>query len=271
VTRRDHEWSQALGLVRPQREGRGGQPHCGRLSFPSTTIALALAREFDLYQLYIAICFVSPGDRILLILLLMSLIYFSVYPSSLCAAIFPLSPLYSLLSSIVGFQDKLKVVDGTLRVCPKCHNGNPTPTPLTSGLGFGHLDDSTVYSYLSPSVAVVRATTRMWFSFFLIRVIPFRKSHIWICSTCNWNVPTQNGYVLARAFVSPFLIGTCPQMGTGSASRECSVGSLPAGISACIPESVRSRVPALLRQPAPWLLKSSGLPSSMSRPLILSS
>ena len=72
---------------RSVREGEC-QPHCGRLSFPSTTVALALAREFDLYQLDIAICFVSPDDRILLILLLMSLIYFSVYPSSLCAAIF---------------------------------------------------------------------------------------------------------------------------------------------------------------------------------------
>jgi hypothetical protein len=46
-------------------------------------------------------------------------------------------------------------------------------------------------------------------------------------------------------------------MGTGSAIRECRVGCSPARISACIPESALNRVPALLRQPATWLLKSS--------------
>ncbi|KAF8479179.1 hypothetical protein DFH94DRAFT_632546, partial [Russula ochroleuca] len=55
--------------------------------------------------------------------------------------------------------------DATGHVCPKCHN-----------------------------VSVVRATSRMWFSFFFLRVIPLKKNHIWICSTCNWHVPTQNGW-----------------------------------------------------------------------------
>lgn len=99
--------------------------------------------------------------------------------------------------SIVGFQDKLKVVDGNPRVCPKCHNGKdhvPFPAarfPLTLAMIL------TVCSYLPPLVTVVRASARMWFSFFLVRVIPMRKKQIWICSTCNWNVPVQNGYVIS--------------------------------------------------------------------------
>ncbi|KAI0256459.1 hypothetical protein BJV78DRAFT_281148 [Lactifluus subvellereus] len=60
---------------------------------------------------------------------------------------------------------KVKVIDSTPRVCPKCHN-----------------------------VTVVHATSRMWFSFFFVRLIPFKKNHIWICSTCNWHVPIQNGW-----------------------------------------------------------------------------
>lgn len=32
----------------------------------------------------------------------------------------------------------------------------------------------------------------MWFAFFLVRVIPFKKKHIWICTICNWHVPTQS-------------------------------------------------------------------------------
>ena len=101
------------------------------------------------------------------------------------------------LFSIVGFQDKLKVVDANPRVCPKCHNGKvhvPFTTarfPLTLAL------IPTVYSCIPPSVTVVRASARMWFSFFLVRVIPMRKKQIWICSTCNWNVPVQNGYVIS--------------------------------------------------------------------------
>ncbi|KAI0295574.1 hypothetical protein BC826DRAFT_909126, partial [Russula brevipes] len=64
--------------------------------------------------------------------------------------------------------------DGTPRICPRCHNAT-----------------------------VVRATSRMWFSFFFLRVIPLRKNQIWICSTCNWNVPAQNGWEPALASGNP--------------------------------------------------------------------
>ncbi|KAI9458019.1 hypothetical protein F5148DRAFT_1221439 [Russula earlei] len=71
--------------------------------------------------------------------------------------------MFLFIPLLFGLQDKLKVVDANPHVCPKCHN-----------------------------VTVVRATTRAWFSFFFVPIIPFKKKHIWICSTCNWNVPTQD-------------------------------------------------------------------------------
>jgi len=75
------------------------------------------------------------------------------------------SHMFLFIPLLFGFQDKRTVVDPTAHVCPKCHN-----------------------------VSVVRASSRMWFSFFLVRVIPLKKKHIWICSICNWHVPTQNGW-----------------------------------------------------------------------------
>ena len=45
-------------------------------------------------------------------------------------------------------------------------------------------------------------------------------------------------------------------MGTCTAYRGCRVGCLPAGLSACIPESAFDRISALLRDSAAWLLKS---------------
>ncbi|KAH9998172.1 hypothetical protein BJV74DRAFT_241935 [Russula compacta] len=73
--------------------------------------------------------------------------------------------MFLFIPLLFGFQNKLRVIDPTPRVCPKCHNAT-----------------------------VVRATSRMWFSFFLLRLIPLKKNQIWICSTCNWNVPTQSGW-----------------------------------------------------------------------------
>ncbi|KAH9961202.1 hypothetical protein BGW80DRAFT_1181727, partial [Lactifluus volemus] len=73
--------------------------------------------------------------------------------------------------------------DNTPRVCPKCHN-----------------------------VTVVRATSRLWFSLFLVRLVPFKKKHIWICSTCNWHVPIQNGWEPAlpagNGWLGPYQQGT---------------------------------------------------------------
>ncbi|KAN0124085.1 hypothetical protein V8E52_002575 [Russula decolorans] len=73
--------------------------------------------------------------------------------------------MFLFLPLLFGFQNKRRVVDPNARVCPKCHN-----------------------------VSVIRATSRMWFSFFFVPVIPFKKKYIWACSICHWYVPTQNGW-----------------------------------------------------------------------------
>ncbi|KAH9001512.1 hypothetical protein EDB92DRAFT_1827101 [Lactarius akahatsu] len=73
--------------------------------------------------------------------------------------------MFLFLPILFGFSDKLKVIDSTARICPKCHNAT-----------------------------VVRATSRMWFSLFLVPLVPFKKNHIWICSTCNWHVPIRDGW-----------------------------------------------------------------------------
>ncbi|KAI0273781.1 hypothetical protein BC834DRAFT_966254 [Gloeopeniophorella convolvens] len=73
--------------------------------------------------------------------------------------------MFLFLPILFGFNNRLKIVDGTPRVCPKCHNAT-----------------------------VVRATSRTWFSLFLVPVVPFKKRYIWVCGTCNWHVPTQSGW-----------------------------------------------------------------------------
>ncbi|ORX37387.1 hypothetical protein BD324DRAFT_625962 [Kockovaella imperatae] len=50
------------------------------------------------------------------------------------------------------------------RMCPKCHNAS-----------------------------VVGASSRTWFELFWIPLIPFSKSRIWICGTCNWEMKQGDG------------------------------------------------------------------------------
>ncbi|KAI0053837.1 hypothetical protein FA95DRAFT_1591693 [Auriscalpium vulgare] len=55
--------------------------------------------------------------------------------------------------------------DQTPRICPRCHN-----------------------------VSVVSAKSRMWFELFFIPLVPMQKKHLWMCSVCQWHVPTQPGW-----------------------------------------------------------------------------
>ncbi|KAL7419285.1 hypothetical protein Q5752_006122 [Cryptotrichosporon argae] len=50
------------------------------------------------------------------------------------------------------------------RVCPRCHNA-----------------------------AVVGASSRTWFEFFWIPLIPFKKHRIWICGICRWEMNMGTG------------------------------------------------------------------------------
>ncbi|WVR06057.1 hypothetical protein IAU60_003085 [Kwoniella sp. DSM 27419] len=61
---------------------------------------------------------------------------------------------------IFGFPTKFKQdAGGPGRLCPRCNN-----------------------------YAVVGGASRTWFEFFWIPLIPFSKHHIWLCTTCQWEM-----------------------------------------------------------------------------------
>ncbi|OWT36085.1 hypothetical protein J008_06423 [Cryptococcus neoformans] len=68
---------------------------------------------------------------------------------------------------VCGFPEKFKQ-DNTPsqggRMCPRCHNP-----------------------------AVVGGSTRTWFEFFWIPLIPFVKHHIWLCTICRWEMRQGDG------------------------------------------------------------------------------
>ncbi|KAK1925470.1 hypothetical protein DB88DRAFT_195911 [Papiliotrema laurentii] len=49
-------------------------------------------------------------------------------------------------------------------MCPRCHNA-----------------------------AVTGATSRTWFEFFFVPLIPFSSNHIWICTICQWEMKKGDG------------------------------------------------------------------------------
>ncbi|KAK0562934.1 hypothetical protein OC861_005067 [Tilletia horrida] len=77
---------------------------------------------------------------------------------------------------------KSSLEDSQPHVCPRCHNG-----------------------------AVVRAKTRTWFELCWVPLIPMKKSHIWICSICQWRAPQDGGYQPAPAGGGGFQGGGYPQ------------------------------------------------------------
>ncbi|WRT64342.1 uncharacterized protein IL334_001274 [Kwoniella shivajii] len=79
--------------------------------------------------------------------------------------------LLGLLSSlciplIFGFPTKFKQdAPEPGRMCPRCNNA-----------------------------AVVGGNSRTWFEFFWVPLIPFKKSRVWICTTCQWEMKQGDGY-----------------------------------------------------------------------------
>lgn len=58
------------------------------------------------------------------------------------------------------------------RMCPRCNNRK-----LHTG--------AVLRSPSSSTAAVMSASSRTWFEFFWIPLIPFSKSHIWVCTICR--------------------------------------------------------------------------------------
>ncbi|WVN89124.1 uncharacterized protein L203_104340 [Cryptococcus depauperatus CBS 7841] len=66
---------------------------------------------------------------------------------------------------VCGFPEKFKQDEPAPgRMCPRCYNA-----------------------------AVVGGSTRTWFEFFWIPLIPFTKHHIWLCSICHWQMRKGEG------------------------------------------------------------------------------
>ncbi|WWC86431.1 uncharacterized protein L201_001308 [Kwoniella dendrophila CBS 6074] len=66
---------------------------------------------------------------------------------------------------IFGFPTKFKQdASEAGRMCPRCNNA-----------------------------AVVGGSSRTWFEFFWVPLIPFSKSRIWVCSICQWEMKMGDG------------------------------------------------------------------------------